>query len=211
MVAGGFARRFGGLKQFALLQGRPVAEHAVAAARSVAAGVVLVVPETYRGPATFGADVVVAGGPTRSASVRAGLAAVPSSATVVVVHDAARPLASPALFEAVVAALGPDTEGAICALVVSDTLKALHGELGAWPPPPVAATVERAGLVAVQTPQAFVAEVLRRAHRDEGEATDDAALVEALPATVRAVPGDPRNLKLTTPGDLAVAELLVGR
>ena len=70
-------------------------------------------------------------------------------------------------------------------------------------------TLDRASLVAVQTPQAFGAELLRRAHAQGGEATDDAALVEALGATVRVVPGDPRNLKITTPADLGTAEGLL--
>jgi 2-C-methyl-D-erythritol 4-phosphate cytidylyltransferase len=76
--------------------------------------------------------------------------------------------------------------------------------------PRVSATLDRAALVAVQTPQAFAADLLRRAHATGTEATDDAALVEALGATVRVVPGDPRNLKITTPADLARVEQLLG-
>jgi 2-C-methyl-D-erythritol 4-phosphate cytidylyltransferase len=203
VVAAGAGDRFGGQKQFAQLAGRPVVTWSVAAARSVADGVVLVLPEGVPGE-PFGADACVIGGPTRSASVRRGLAAVPPTAAVVVVHDAARPLADAALFRAVLAALEePGVGGAVCAVAVADTLKRVEGGVAT-------ATVERSGLVAVQTPQAFRADVLRRAHASGGEATDDAALVEALGATVRVVPGDPRNIKLTTPADLALAEHLAG-
>ena len=204
VVAGGSGSRFGSLKQFATLGGRPVVERSVAACRSVAGHVVVVLPvgDVDR---PSGADVVVPGGATRSASVRMGLAAVPETAEFVVVHDAARPLADPSLFASVLEAVrvGPGA-AATCAVPVSDTLKEVGGE-----PPVVLRTLERGALVAVQTPQAFTAAVLRRAHDTGAEATDDAALVEALGATVRVVPGDARNLKLTTPGDLHIAEYLV--
>jgi 2-C-methyl-D-erythritol 4-phosphate cytidylyltransferase len=210
VVAGGSGERFGAPKQFALLGGRPVLEWSVAACRPSCARVVLVLPAGDDALAAqhppYGADVVVRGGATRAASVRAGLAAVPLDVDVVVVHDAARPLAAPALFEAVVAALGDGAAGAICALPVSDTLKRTDRSFSEGAAPVVLGTVDRRELVAVQTPQAFVASVLRRAHASNPDATDDAALVEALGATVRVVQGDPRNLKLTTPVDLAFAE-----
>ena len=147
---------------------------------------------------------MVTGGPTRADSVRAGLAAVPRDATVIIVHDAARPLASPALFAAVVGAVGEGgAEGAIPVIEVSDTLKRTSGgEVGS--------TVDRDGLVTVQTPQAFVADALRAAHLSGGQATDDAGLLEQMGATVRTVPGDPWNLKLTRPEDLDIAEALRG-
>lgn len=212
VVAAGSGARFGSAKQFARLAGRPVVAWAVAAARSVADGVVLVLPaDRVAGSAAgeIGADTVVAGGSSRSASVRRGLSAVPEDAAVVVVHDAARPLASADLFHAVLGGLrpGPDgtcAQGAVCAVPVPDTLKRV-GDDGAT----VIGTVDRDRLVAVQTPQAFRAEALRRAHRGAPEATDDAALVEAVGGTVRVVAGDPRNLKLTTPADLQHAEHLL--
>jgi 2-C-methyl-D-erythritol 4-phosphate cytidylyltransferase len=145
---------------------------------------------------------VVAGGSTRSASVRAGLAAVPVSADVIVVHDGARPLARPALFTAVVDAVVAGAGAAICAVPVTDTVKRVIDGV-------VHETLDRSTLVAVQTPQAFRAEVLRRAHAGEPEATDDAALVESLGERVVVVAGDPANRKLTTPLDLVVAEALV--
>jgi 2-C-methyl-D-erythritol 4-phosphate cytidylyltransferase len=204
VVAGGSGQRFGLLKQFALLADRPVAEWAVAACRPSSSGVVLVVPpENAKGP-DHGADVVVEGGATRSESVRRGLSAVPDDADVIIVHDAARPLASQALFSAVIDAVtSGGAGGAIPALPVSDTIKVVDATRS------VTATLDRTALVAVQTPQAFGADLLRRAHAGGTEATDDAALVEALGATVRVVPGDPRNLKITTPADLDTAEHLL--
>ncbi len=208
VVAAGSGRRFGGPKQFSPLGGRLVVEWSVAAARSVADKVVVVVPEGVgpRPEGSFGADLVVPGGPTRSASVRQGLSEVPADVPVVVVHDAVRPLARPRLFHDVVAAVGGEVAGALCGVPVVDTVKRVVGS-GALVT--VAGTLDRAELVAVQTPQAFRTDVLRRAHGTSGEATDDAALVEALGATVRVVPGDPDNVKVTTPADLVRAELLL--
>jgi 2-C-methyl-D-erythritol 4-phosphate cytidylyltransferase len=210
VVAGGSGSRFGRPKQFVPLAGRPVAEWSVAAARKATDGVVLVVPASEVAPSrSLGADVVVAGGESRSASVRQGLARVPSSAQVVVVHDAARPLASPALFAAVVAPLLDDSLGevdaVVCGIPVADTLKRVDEREGT-----VTETVDRSSLVAVQTPQAFRATVLRRAHARGDEATDDAALVEALGGTVLVVPGEAHNVKLTTRSDLVLLEHLVG-
>jgi 2-C-methyl-D-erythritol 2,4-cyclodiphosphate synthase len=146
---------------------------------------------------------VVAGGATRAESVRAGLAAVPDDAAVIVVHDAARPLARSSLFAAVVDAVRSDgADGAIPVVPVTDTLKRVSGGT-------VLATVDREGMVAVQTPQAFAAATLRSAHRSAADATDDAALVERLGATVRTVMGDPHNMKLTGPADLDLAEALL--
>lgn len=216
VVAGGSGRRFGGRKQFLPLAGHPVASWSVRAARAVADGVVLVVPAPgpdgddpsvpapgSTGEDAFGATRVVTGGATRAESVRAGLAAVPADAAVIVVHDAARPLAGPDLFTAVIdAVLSGDADGAVPVVPVSDTLKRVDADR-------VVATVDRDGLRAAQTPQAFAAEVLRAAHADGGEATDDAGLLEAVGRTVAAVAGDPRNVKLTRPEDLALAEALL--
>lgn len=201
VVAAGEGRRFGQLKQFALLGGRPVIAWSLEVSRSVASGVVLVVPESALGsPGIFnGADRVIGGGPTRAASVRRGLAAVPSSADIVVIHDAARPLASPQLFRAVVEAVVDGADGAVPGVAVSDTVKRVSGSR-------VVETLDRSALVAVQTPQAFRAAVLRRAHLGEPDATDDAGLLEALGSSVVVVPGEYRNLKLTSPDDLATAE-----
>jgi 2-C-methyl-D-erythritol 4-phosphate cytidylyltransferase len=211
VVAGGAGNRFGSPKQFAMLAGRPVVAWSVAAAREALGHVVVVLPSGRTGD-SFGADVVVVGGPSRSASVRNGLAAVPAEARVIVVHDAARPLAAPDLFRAVVRALQmPGVGGAICAVPVNDTLKRVDRPLVASGADVSALeTLDRDTLVSVQTPQAFDADVLRRAHAAAGEAPDDAALVEATGATVRVVPGDPRNLKVTSPSDLALVQHLLG-
>jgi 2-C-methyl-D-erythritol 4-phosphate cytidylyltransferase len=201
VVAAGEGRRFGQPKQFAVLGGRPVIEWSLEASRSVARGVVAVVPESALGTSDLGrgADRVIAGGPTRAASVRRGLAAIPENAEVVVVHDAARPLASRELFRAVVDAVVAGADGAIPGVAVVDTVKRVRGGC-------VVETLDRSELVAVQTPQAFRAELLRRAHEGEPEATDDAGLLEALGSRVVVVPGEYHNLKLTSPDDLAMAE-----
>jgi 2-C-methyl-D-erythritol 4-phosphate cytidylyltransferase len=203
VVAAGDGSRFGGLKQFAEIDGRPLVDWSVDAARSVADGVVLVVPPGPPSGQAHGADVVVAGGATRAASVRAGLDAVPGDADVIVVHDGARPLASAELFRSVVDAVTAGAAAAVPGLALADTVKRVDD--GA-----VVATVARDGLVTVQTPQAFRAEVLRRAHAQGADATDDAGLVEAQGATVRVVPGDPRNLKVTAPADLVMVRALLG-
>jgi 2-C-methyl-D-erythritol 4-phosphate cytidylyltransferase len=203
VVAGGSGRRFGGPKQFLPLAGRPVAAWSVTAARSIADGVVLVIPTDGPVAPPTGADRVVTGGTTRAQSVRAGLAAVPDDAAIIVIHDAARPLATEALFAAVVDVVrAGEADGAIPVVPVTDTLKRVDDGV-------VRATVDRDGLVAVQTPQAFVAATLRTAHRSADEATDDAALVERVGATVRTVMGEPHNVKLTRTEDLAMAEALI--
>ncbi len=204
VVAAGSGRRFGGYKQYELLGSRMVVDWAVAAARTVADGVVLVAPPGRLRAGDEPVDALVAGGDTRSASVRAGLGAVPDDAEIVVVHDAARPLATPAMFEAVADAVRAGADGALCAVPVTDTLKRVDGTT-------VVETPDRRGLWAAQTPQAFAADALRQAHVHEPEATDDAALVEAAGGRVVVVPGEAGNIKLTRRWDLVVAEALLAR
>jgi 2-C-methyl-D-erythritol 4-phosphate cytidylyltransferase len=201
VVAAGWGERFGGPKQFSQLGGARLVDHALATASKACDAVVVVVPDAT---AWHGAPVeaVVTGGATRAESVRAGLASVPLSADIVVVHDAARPLAGVSLFTAVVDAVRGGADGAVPGVPVADTLKRVDDVR-------VTATVDRVGLVAVQTPQAFRAETLRAAHAGGADATDDAALVEALGGTVVVVPGDPRNLKVTGPADLVIAAALL--
>ena len=191
VVAGGGGRRFGAAKQYELLGDARVLDVAVDAARRATDGVVVVVP-----PSDVAVEGGVAGGATRSESVRNGLAVVPPDATIVCVHDAARPLASEALFAAVVAAVHGGADAAVPAVPVTDTIKVVDAS-GA-----VVATPERATLVAVQTPQAFRAPALRRAHAAGTDSTDDAALVEAAGGRVVTVPGEPWNVKITAPEDL---------
>ncbi len=201
VLAGGEGSRFGRPKQYALVRGRRVLDWSVEAARVVAQQVVLVVPrEAMQDPSLrAAADLVVAGGASRSASVRAGLGGVCEEAEIVVVHDAARPLASGELFRAVVAAVERGADAAIPGVPVPDTVKRVSGGK-------VLETLDRKDLVAVQTPQAFRLALLRKAHEGGGVATDDASLVEALGATVVVVPGEARNLKLTSPEDLTILE-----
>lgn len=199
VVAAGSGQRFGRPKQFVVLGGKRVLDWSIDAASSVCREVVVVVPPGYLDDAGVRA---VEGGATRSGSVRAGLRQVPADADIIVIHDAARPLAAPSLFRAVVEAVDRGADAAIPGLAVRDTIKQVAGEQ-------VVATVDRTGLVAVQTPQAFRAAVLRAAHEGDPEATDDAALVEAAGGKVVVVAGDAANLKLTEPEDLVVAEALL--
>ena len=202
VVAAGQATRFGRAKQFELLGGRRVVDWSVAAAGAACDGVVAVVPPEWSGSPGIGADAVVEGARTRAGSVRAGLAAVPPGTGVVVVHDAARPLATPRLYTSAVEAVQSGADGAVCAVPIDDTVKKVEDHT-------VVRTVDRRGLWAVQTPQAFSAGALLRAHVGEPEATDDAGLVEAAGGRVVVVPGEARNLKLTRPQDLAMAEALL--
>jgi 2-C-methyl-D-erythritol 4-phosphate cytidylyltransferase len=201
VVAAGGGSRFGAAKQFARLGDVSVLDRAAGVARESCDGVVVVLPAGREWPAPDGVRVAT-GGPTRSASVRAGLACIPRDADVVVVHDAARPLASRRLFARVIAAVRAGADAAVPGLPVTDTLKRVRDTQ-------VVETVPRADLVAVQTPQAFRRAALEAAHAHDGVETDDAALVEAAGGNVVVVEGEPRNLKLTRFDDLEVAQALV--
>jgi 2-C-methyl-D-erythritol 4-phosphate cytidylyltransferase len=208
VVAAGSGQRFGGPKQFFELDGISVAERSVTLCRSVAEVVVLVTLASST-QESYGADFVVAGGATRSGSVRAGLAVLPEDLDVVVIHDAARPLASERLFFSVVAELANEgVDAAIPGLPLADTIKWIaRRDARAI----VVETLVRDELVAVQTPQAFRSESLRRAHEQGGEATDDAALIESLGGTVVVVAGEAENFKITQPSDLDAAERIAER
>ncbi len=208
VVAGGAGSRFGDSvpKQFLDLGGLRLIDWALAAAGAACEGVVAVLPAAHVAVTLPSGVTAVAGGPTRSASVRAGLAAVPDVVDVIVVHDAARPLADPALFERVVAAVRAGADAAVPGVAVADTIKRVDPTGGQ-----VLETLDRPALRAIQTPQAFAAAVLRRAHAGGADATDDAALVEAIGGRVVVVDGDPANLKITGPDDLERAEALLTR
>jgi 2-C-methyl-D-erythritol 4-phosphate cytidylyltransferase len=173
--------------------------------------IVIAAPEGFEAEAEACAEglstpvQVVTGGVTRQASVRAAVAVL-VEAEIVVVHDAARPFASPELFDDVVQAVREGVDGAIPVIPVSDTVKRLDGVR-------VVDTVSRDDLGLAQTPQAFRLTSLRRAHEHAVhaglEVTDDAMLLEQV-GTVVAVPGDPRNFKVTTLLDLARAEERMG-
>jgi len=138
----------------------------------------------------------VEGGNTRSESVRRGLVAVPDTATIICVHDAARPFASPTVFQRVISAVVDGADAAVPGVAVVDTIKQVNESNV------VVATPRRETLRAVQTPQAFRAESLRRAHATGGEGTDDATLIEKMNGEVVVVEGEIVNRKITTREDL---------
>jgi 2-C-methyl-D-erythritol 4-phosphate cytidylyltransferase len=215
LVAAGRGDRLGvdRPKAFANLAGRPLLAESLE--RLEASGwveaVVLVAPAEWEEPSILLAEelgagkvrAAVTGGETRADSVRAGVAEVPDDVAVVVVHDAARPLLPEAVLERVVTAVGEGWDGAVPALQLEDTVKRAEGDA-------VAETVDRTGLRAVQTPQAFPADQLRRALAGDAQATDCAGLVEAAGGRVRLVEGDRRLVKVTTPADLDFVERLLG-
>ena len=214
LVAAGRGERFGHdrPKAFANLGGRPLlAASLERLERSEwVEAIVVAAPEEWEEPTILLAEelgagtvhAVVTGGATRADSVRAGLGEVPDDAAVVLVHDAARPLLLEEVVERVVGGLAEGWDGVVPALPLADTVKRAEGEA-------VAETVDRTGLYAVQTPQVFLAEALRRALARGGDATDCAGLVEAAGGRVRLVEGDRRLLKVTTPADLAFVETLL--
>jgi 2-C-methyl-D-erythritol 4-phosphate cytidylyltransferase len=168
VVAAGSGDRFGGPKQYEPLGSMRVLDWSLLAAREACE------------------------------SVRAGLAAVPADATVVLVHDAARPRAGAALWRTVRDAVGEACDAVVPAVPVVDTLRQVDG-----------GTVDRSRFVAVQTPQGFRADLLRRAHAGGAEGTDDASLVEAVGGKVRVVDGEAANSKITTPHDLLAMQACV--
>jgi 2-C-methyl-D-erythritol 4-phosphate cytidylyltransferase len=170
--------------------------------------IVVAVPAGWEEPAILLAEELsatkvvasVTGGASRGESVRAALAEVADDALVVLVHDAARPLVTDPVLERVLAPLAEGWDGVVPGLPLADTVKRVEHDA-------VVETVDRDGLVGVQTPQAFLADVLRAAYAgDLGAATDCASLVEARGGRIRVVPGDPRLVKVTTHADLELVE-----
>jgi 2-C-methyl-D-erythritol 4-phosphate cytidylyltransferase len=211
LVAAGRGERLGadGPKAFVVLAGRPMLEWSLDALRAVAAveRIVVALPEGVPAPA---GTIGVAGGAQRSHSVRAALAAsgVGPDDEAVIVHDAARPLATPALFERALDALAVRRcDAVVAAARVTDTIKRAGGDGR------VAETLDRSALWAVQTPQVFRRAALARALAQPdaalAAATDDAGLVEQAGGRVHVVESPAENLKVTTPVDLRLAELLL--
>jgi 2-C-methyl-D-erythritol 4-phosphate cytidylyltransferase len=205
-------------KQYLLINGVPVLLRAVrpfASHPEVAQVVVVLTPAEAESPPDFLAALksealaIAAGGRERSDSVAAGLLALRAGCEIVLVHDGARPFVDRGVIDAVIAHARAG-EGAVAALPVSDTIKEAVGA----DPTLIGRTVPRAGLWRAQTPQGFPRRLLEEAYRRAGaaasSATDDASLVEACGGIVRLVPDSPRNLKITTRDDLAVAEALAG-
>jgi 2-C-methyl-D-erythritol 4-phosphate cytidylyltransferase len=198
-------------KAFAALGGRPLLAESLERleASSWVDSIVVVAPPDWEEPVILLAEELgcgkvvasVAGGETRGESVRIGVGEVADDAAVILVHDAARPLLQDDVVERLLAALNEGWDGAVPGLPVVDTVKRVQD--GA-----VAETLPRAELVTVQTPQAFVASVLRTAlaGKNVEQATDCAALVEAQGGRVKVVEGDPRLLTVTTAEDLALVE-----
>jgi 2-C-methyl-D-erythritol 4-phosphate cytidylyltransferase len=196
-------------KAFAPLNDRPLIAESLERldASEWVEGIVVAAPPQWEEPCILVAEEVAAGkvakavtgGETRSESVQAALAEVPDDASIVLVHDAARPLVTDEVIERVITALGDGWDGAIPVLPLSDTIKRVDGEA-------VTETLDRYQLVAAQTPQAFVAPVLRDAfstlQQTVTKSTDCASLVEASGGRVRAVEGDRLLVKVTEPADL---------
>ena len=200
IAAGGSGERLGadGPKAFVVLAGRPMLEWSHGVLAAVCDRVIVAVPAGHEGD---GPDRV-AGGPSRSDSVRRALHAAPE-ATLAVVHDAARPLVTPELVRGCIDEID-GADGAAAAAPVSDTVKEADGERM------VTRTLDRASLWSIQTPQVFRADVLRRALDVDDSllaaATDDSSLVEAAGGAVRLIEAPRENLKVTNPLDLRVAE-----
>jgi 2-C-methyl-D-erythritol 4-phosphate cytidylyltransferase len=202
--AAGSGERLGasGPKAFAMCGGRSLLDWSIDVLESVCDRVVAAVPAGFE-------DISngrVLGGASRSESVRLALAAAPE-ASVAVVHDAARPLITPELVRDCVAALSEGWDGVVAAAQVADTIKEADGSGR------VVRTLDRSALWAIQTPQVFRADVLRRALDVDdavlAAATDDASLVEAAGGSVRVVEAPAENIKVTRPVDLALAEALL--
>lgn len=216
VVAGGRGVRFGdegARKQFRELRGEPLAARACRpflAASAVEAVVLVLPPDVASDPPDWVRELgvtVTAGGAERRDSVARGLAAVRDGTETVLVHDGVRPLVTAGLVGRVLSAAAAG-DGVVPVVPLRDTVKEVDGEGR------VVRTVDRSRLRRVQTPQGFPLDGLRRAHREVGDdvpATDDASLCEAYGMEVRTVEGDPENLKVTTPEDLARAGWILDR
>ncbi|MFT4044108.1 MAG: 2-C-methyl-D-erythritol 4-phosphate cytidylyltransferase [Gordonia sp. (in: high G+C Gram-positive bacteria)] len=201
-------------KAFVDIGGRTILEACVTGIRAcgIASDVVVVVPAELvpRAAALVPDAIVVAGGDHRSESVRAGLEALPARVDVVLIHDAARALTPPVVFDRVIDAVRAGHPVVVPGLPVADTLKRV-GERLPDGSEPVASTVDRESLRAIQTPQGFTRAALRAAYANtSGLATDDAGLAEACGIPVHVVDGDPLALKITTPWDLRIVREFIG-
>lgn len=216
LAAAGRGERLGSdrPKAFARLGGRPLLAEPLERLESSdwIDQIVIAAPPDWEEPSILVAEEIAAtkvnsavtGGASRSESVRLALNDVPEDAAVVLVHDAARPLVPEDVIERVLAPLSQGWDGAVPALPVSDTVKRVEGDR-------VVETLRRDDLVAVQTPQAFLPDVLRRAVAgDVSSATDCSSLVEASGGRVKWVEGDPKLLKVTDRDDLALVESWLG-
>jgi 2-C-methyl-D-erythritol 4-phosphate cytidylyltransferase len=203
VLAAGSGERFGAPKQFARLGGRRLYEWAVDAVAPVCDGVVLVLPAGRDDAAT--AAAVVSGGATRSQSVRAGLASLPASLDVVVVHDAAHPLAGSQLVRELVATVASDADAAVPVLAVTETIATVTAG-------GIATTTPAEGqLLLLQAPAAFDAAALRAVHAGDPEADADVTLLLAAGHRVVGVAGPPSNVCVTTAAELELAGHLLAQ
>jgi 2-C-methyl-D-erythritol 4-phosphate cytidylyltransferase len=189
VVAGGTGSRFGGPKQYSSVGGKSVLEWAIDGARSLHGPITVVVPASTEELPSSDGLTFVRGGLTRSDSVRAGLATI--TTRIVLIHDAARPFATPALFHRVAHAIAAGATAVIPVLPIADTVITRQG-----------APVDRDNLWIVQTPQGFDTEALTAAHSTRPDATDDATLLREAGHEVVTVPGDPLAAKVTERNDL---------
>jgi|FLOH01.1.fsa_nt_gi 2-C-methyl-D-erythritol 4-phosphate cytidylyltransferase / 2-C-methyl-D-erythritol 2,4-cyclodiphosphate synthase len=202
--AAGSGERFGAPIPKALVQlnGRTLIEHAILNLGSLAAQIIVAAPAGFEDQfknLLGDAVTVVTGGSTRTKSVKIALESIDPEVEYILVHDAARPLASTELGEQVIAALLTGEVAVIPALSVADTIKEVDASNY------VVLTPNRERLRAVQTPQGFARETLTKAHTQNIEATDDGSLVEAMRGKVKLITGEDRALKITNPEDLASA------
>lgn len=201
VLAAGRGERFGGRKQFLTAAGHRLVDLAVTTLAETCRNTVLVLPPdtAWDGPAV---DQVVPGGPDRPSSVQAALAAIDDHSGIVVVHQAANPLASAATVRRLIEAVEQGADAACPGLRPSDVVRATRGEL-------VGDVVGRDDLILVQTPTAFRLEVLRAAHGAGLRALEDTALVTTLGYEVTIVPGDPQNIHVTTDAELQMVDALL--
>jgi 2-C-methyl-D-erythritol 4-phosphate cytidylyltransferase len=202
VLAAGSGSRLGAKKQFLKVGGSRLVDLSVRVTASVCREVVLVLPSGYSWqgePVTR----VVAGGKTRIDSARRGLDAVPSSAQIVLIHDAAHPLASKRLLDSLIRAVQQsEVDAVLPALPTKDTVMRVQDD-------DVVEIVPREGLVWVQMPYAFKTDVLRAAHARGGEATDESVLVQRLGARIKTIPGEASNIHVATRDDLAIVARLL--
>ena len=216
LAAAGRGERLGSdrPKAFARLGGRPLLAESLERLEGSdwIDQIVIAAPPDWEEPSILVAEEIAAtkvssavtGGASRSESVRLALEEVPAEAAVVLVHDAARPLLPEEVIERVLAPLSEGWDGVVPAVPLADTVKRVEGDR-------VVETLSREDLVAVQTPQAFLADTLRRAvSGDVSSATDCASLVESQGGRIKVVEGDPRLLKVTDAEDLALVESWLG-
>jgi 2-C-methyl-D-erythritol 4-phosphate cytidylyltransferase len=202
VLAAGSGSRLGEMKQFLKVGGSRLVDHSVRVTASVCQEVVLVLPSGYSWQGER-VSRIVAGGETRIDSARRGLDAVPSSARIVLIHDAAHPLASKRLLDSLIRAVQQsDVDAVLPALPTKDTVMRVRGDV-------IFETIPREGLVWVQMPYVFKTNVLRAAHAHGGEATDESVLVQRLGARIKTIPGEAGNIHVATRDDLAIVARLL--